>query len=92
MTSEGSARAFLRNLPLPFAQYVAPMATNLEDSTVTGTDGHPIPELTSETKFFAIVTDLRPDFPPAFWRIRRLVSGLKRLLFPVSISLQIPAA
>ena len=43
-------------------------------------------------RFQVECTDLRPDFPPAFWRIRRLVSGLKRLLFPVSISLQIPAA
>lgn len=40
----------------------------------------------------AILTDLRPDFPPAFGRIRRLISGLKRPGFPVSISLQIPAA
>ena len=29
--------------------------------------------------------DLRPDFPPAFGRIRRLVSGLMRPSFPVSI-------
>ncbi len=36
--------------------------------------------------------DLRPDFPPAFGRIRRLVSGLMRPWFPVSISLQIPPA
>ena len=29
--------------------------------------------------------DLRPDFPPTFGRIRRLVSGLMRPSFPVSI-------
>ena len=29
--------------------------------------------------------DLRPDFPPVFGRIRRLVSGLMRPSFPVSI-------
>ena len=40
----------------------------------------------------ALGSDLRPDFPPAFGRIRRLVSGLMRPWFPVSISLQIPAA
>ena len=36
--------------------------------------------------------DLRPDCPPALGRIRRLISGLKRPCFPVSISMQIPAA
>src|SRR6056297_2990141 len=39
-----------------------------------------------------IENDLRPDFPPAFGRIRRLTSGLMRPWFPVSISLQTPAA
>lgn len=32
------------------------MDTNLEESIVKGTNGHPIPELTSENKFFAIAT------------------------------------
>ncbi|WP_157933029.1 hypothetical protein [Roseovarius salinarum] len=36
--------------------------------------------------------DLRPDFPPALGRIRRLITGLMRPWFPVSISLQTPAA
>ena len=38
-----------------------------------------------------IENDLRPDFPPAFGS-RRLISGLMRPWFPVSISLQTPAA
>jgi len=37
-------------------------------------------------------SDLRPDFPPAFGRIRRLISGLMRPWFPVSTLMQIPAA
>ena len=36
--------------------------------------------------------DLRPDFPPAIGRIRRLTSGLMRPWFPVLISVQIPRA
>ena len=36
--------------------------------------------------------DLRPDFPPTFGRIRRWFCVLVRPCFPVSISLQIPAA
>ena len=36
--------------------------------------------------------DLRPDFPPAFGRIRRLMTGLMRPWFPASILLRIPAA
>jgi hypothetical protein len=36
--------------------------------------------------------DLRPNFPPALGRVRRLNSGLMRPWFPVSISMQIPAA
>ena len=33
--------------------------------------------------------DLRPDFPPLFRRIRRLISGLMRPRFPVRSSLRI---
>lgn len=39
-----------------------------------------------------VFTDLRPDFPPAIGRIRRLVCGLMRPWFPVLFSLRIPAA
>lgn len=39
-----------------------------------------------------IADDLRPDFPPAFGRIRGLISALMQPWFPGSISLQIPAA
>jgi len=38
-----------------------------------------------------IECDLRPDFPPAFGRVRRLISGLMRPWFPVWISVQILA-
>ena len=48
--------------------------------------------LNVDRKVCQFCSDLRPDFPPAFGRIRRLISGLMRPSFPVSISLQTPAA